>query len=123
IWWGPELVTLYNDACRPMLGTRKHPRALGRPGRECWLDVWSVIGPMLERALWRGERTFADDLLLPLDRHGRREEGYFTLSFSPRPWSLRNRRPAPPPGRSRRWRARVASRGWTTWARASMRCR
>jgi len=35
IWWGPELVTLYNDACRPMLGTRKHPRALGRPGREC----------------------------------------------------------------------------------------
>src|SRR5438093_9231676 len=83
IWWGPELVTLYNDACRPILGTRKHPRALGRPGRECWLDVWSVIGPMLEGALWRGEGTFADDLLLPLDRHGRREEGYFTLSFSP----------------------------------------
>ena len=83
IWWGPELVTLYNDACRPMLGTRKHPRALGRPGRECWLDVWSVIGPMLERALWRGEGTFSDDLLLPLDRHGRREEGYFTLSFNP----------------------------------------
>ena len=83
IWWGPELVTLYNDACRPMLGTRKHPRALGRPGRECWLDAWSVIGPMLERALWRGEGTSSDDLLLPLDRHGRREEGYFTLSFSP----------------------------------------
>src|SRR5262245_49518167 len=39
IWWGPELVTLYNDACRPILG-RKHPRALGRGGRECWLDIW-----------------------------------------------------------------------------------
>src|SRR5213594_3290636 len=83
IWWGPELVTLYNDAFRPILGTRKHPRALGRPGRECWLDVWNVIGPMLEGVLWGGKATFSDDLLLPLDRHGYREECYFTLSFSP----------------------------------------
>src|SRR5947208_3976780 len=83
IWWGPELVTLYNDAYRPMLGSRKHPGALGRPGRECWLDIWNVIGPMLEGALWRGKATFSDDLLLPLDRHWYREECYFTLSFSP----------------------------------------
>src|SRR5436190_539444 len=83
IWWGPELVTLYNDAYRPILGTRKHPRALGRPGRECWVDIWNVIEPMLEGALLRGEATFSDDLLLPLDRHGYREECYFTLSFSP----------------------------------------
>jgi hypothetical protein len=27
--WGPELVTLYNDAFRPILGTK--PEALGRP--------------------------------------------------------------------------------------------
>src|SRR5881409_2826257 len=83
IWWGPELVTLYNDAYRPILGSRKHPRALGRPGRECWRDIWSVIGPMLEGALWRGEASLSDDLLLPLDRHGYREESYFALSFSP----------------------------------------
>src|SRR5437867_7740457 len=83
IWWGPELVTLYNDAFRPILGTRKHPRALGRPGRECWLDIWNVIGPMLEGALWRGGATFSGDRLLLLDRHGDREECYFTLSFSP----------------------------------------
>src|SRR5437870_5339443 len=83
IWWGPELVALYNDAYRPMLGSRQHPEALGRPGRECWLDVWNVIGPMLEGVLWGGNATFSDDLLLPLDRHGYREECYFTLSFSP----------------------------------------
>ncbi|HUE31309.1 MAG TPA: ATP-binding protein, partial [Verrucomicrobiae bacterium] len=83
IWWGPELVALYNDAYRPILGSRKHPRALGRPGREVWSDTWNVIGPMLEGALWRGQATFCDDLLLPLDRHGYREECYFTLSFNP----------------------------------------
>src|SRR2546428_1951084 len=83
IWWGPELVALYNDAYRTMLGSRQHPEALGRPGRECWLDVWNVIGPMLKGVLWGGKATFSDDLLLPLDRHGYREECYFTLSFSP----------------------------------------
>ena len=32
IWWGPELVMLYNDAYRQIIGT-KHPAALGHPGR------------------------------------------------------------------------------------------
>src|SRR2546428_9938300 len=85
IWWGPELVTLYNDAYRPILGSRKHPRALGRPGRECWLDIWNVIGPMLEGALWRGGATLSHHLLLPPDPHGDREERYFPLSLSPIP--------------------------------------
>ncbi|HEY9735742.1 MAG TPA: hypothetical protein V6D06_05645, partial [Trichocoleus sp.] len=30
IWWGQELVLLYNDAWQPILGT-KHPQALGQP--------------------------------------------------------------------------------------------
>src|SRR3989475_9879981 len=82
IWWGPELVTLYNDAYRPMLGSRKHPQALGRPGRECWLDIWNVIGPMLEGALCRGEGTLSHDLLPPPAPHGDREECHFTPSFT-----------------------------------------
>jgi hypothetical protein len=34
IWWGPDLVKLYNDAYRPMLGS-KHPHALGQRGKDC----------------------------------------------------------------------------------------
>ena len=34
IWWGPDLVMLYNDAYRDIIAS-KHPAALGRPGREC----------------------------------------------------------------------------------------
>src|SRR2546427_1391754 len=70
IWWGPELVTLYNDAYRPMLGSRKHPQALGRPGRECWLDIWNVIGPMFEGALWRGGGAVLVYLFLPVGPAG-----------------------------------------------------
>jgi PAS domain S-box-containing protein len=83
IWWGPEFVKLYNDAYRPMLGTTKHPRAMGQRGRECWPEIWDIIGPMLEGVLFRGEATWSDDQLLILDRNGYLEECYFTFSYSP----------------------------------------
>jgi signal transduction histidine kinase/FixJ family two-component response regulator len=82
IWWGPELVMLYNDAYRQILGA-KHPAALGMAGRDCWPEVWPIIGPMLEGVTERGEATWSDDLLLLLERHGYPEECYFTFSYSP----------------------------------------
>ena len=49
LWWGPELIQIYNDAYRPSFGAEgRHPRALGMPGRECWTDIWEVIGPQIE---------------------------------------------------------------------------
>ena len=83
IWWGPELVMLYNDAYRPMLGMTKHPRSMGQRGRDCWPEIWDVIGPMLDGVLTRGEATWSDDQLLLLDRNGYVEECYFTFSYSP----------------------------------------
>ncbi len=82
IWWGPELVMLYNDAYRQIISA-KHPAALGRPGRECWPEVWHIIGPMLQGVMQRGEATWSNDLLLMLERSGYPEECYFTFSYSP----------------------------------------
>ncbi len=83
LWWGPELVMIYNDAYRPMLGQSKHPRALGAPGREVWGEIWDVIGPMLDQVMAGGGATWSDDQLLVLDRNGYPEECYFTFSYSP----------------------------------------
>ncbi|HWF38554.1 MAG TPA: response regulator [Candidatus Acidoferrales bacterium] len=82
IWWGPELVMLYNDAYRRTLAS-KHPAALGRPGREIWHEIWDIIGPMLEKVVTTGEATWSDDLLLLLERHGYPEETYHTFSYTP----------------------------------------
>jgi PAS domain S-box-containing protein len=82
IWWGKELVLLYNDAWRPILGT-KHPQALGRPGKEVWSEIWDIIGVQLESVLATGQATWSDDMLLLVDRYGYIEEAYFTYSYSP----------------------------------------
>jgi PAS domain S-box-containing protein len=83
LWWGKDLAMLYNDAYRPVLGRTKHPGWLGRPARECWSEIWDVIGPMLEGVLKTGEATWSEDLLLVMDRNIPREEVYFTFSYSP----------------------------------------
>src|SRR5205814_5815582 len=50
LWWGPDQIQIYNDAYRPVLGD-KHPRAMGQPFRECWAEVFHILGPMAERPL------------------------------------------------------------------------
>ena len=82
IWWGADLVKIYNDDYAQILG-EKHPAALGRAGREVWPEIWHIIGPMLEGVLTRGEATWSDDQLLVLSRGGYPEECYFTFSYSP----------------------------------------
>jgi len=82
IWWGKELVLIYNDAWRPILGT-KHPNALGKSGWEVWPEMWSTIGEQLNGVLKTGQATWSDDLLLPAMRYGYLEEAYFTYSYSP----------------------------------------
>ncbi len=82
VWWGPDLVMLYNDAYREIIAS-KHPAAFGNPGRDCWPEIWDTIGPMLEGVMQRGEATWSDDLLLLLTRYGYPEECYFTFSYSP----------------------------------------
>jgi hypothetical protein len=83
LWWGPELTILYNDEYRPMLGSAKHPAALGVAGEQVWAEIWDVIAPMLSQVYERGEATRSRDLLLHIDRDGYPEEAYFSFSYSP----------------------------------------
>ena len=82
VWWGPELINIYNDAYSPMLGLR-HPRAFGRPARESWEDIWSVIGPQVDLVMNEGTATWNERVLLVMERKGYTEETYFTWSYSP----------------------------------------
>src|ERR1044072_3032898 len=83
LWWGPKLCILYNDAYLPWLTEAKHPRALGRPGYDCWSEIWDIIGPMLKSVLSTGQATWSVDTELFFDRKVRKEEVYITWTFAP----------------------------------------
>jgi signal transduction histidine kinase len=83
LFWGPELVALYNDAYVPVFGA-KHPWALGRPARECWSEVWdNRLKPLFGGVIETGEAFFAEDLPFMVSRHGFVEETYFDVSYDP----------------------------------------
>jgi len=82
VWWGPELLMLYNDAWQPILGETKHPAGLGRPCAEVWPETWPIVRQQFEDAL-NGKATWSENRLLASNRHGFLEESYFTYSHSP----------------------------------------
>ncbi|RKH69687.1 ATP-binding protein [Corallococcus aberystwythensis] len=84
MWWGPEMIQIYNDAYRPVLG-HKHPASMGAPGERIWPDIWDVIGPMARSVLNGGPATWSENLALFLTSRGFIEETFHTFSYSPIP--------------------------------------
>ena len=83
LYWGSEYSMLYNDDLQPMVGANKHPWALGRPAREVLAEIWSIIGPLLDRVVETGTAIWSENLMLPLLRSRAQEESYFTFTYSP----------------------------------------
>jgi signal transduction histidine kinase/PAS domain-containing protein len=81
VLWGPQLIQIYNDAYATII-QGKHPHALGRGNREVWPEVWHLNGPRFAR-VFAGETVTLEDALYRLERNGRLEDVYLTLSFSP----------------------------------------
>jgi PAS domain S-box-containing protein len=83
IFWGPELRCFYNDAYSRSIGPEKHPGILGGPGRDAWPEIWHIIGPQIEQVMTARGSTWHENALVPIIRHGRTEDVYWTYSYSP----------------------------------------
>jgi hypothetical protein len=83
IWWGPQGACLYNDAYRQSIGPERHPSSLGRPAREVWEEIWHIIGWQVDQVMSGGKATWHENALVPITRNGRREDVYWTYSYSP----------------------------------------
>jgi signal transduction histidine kinase/CheY-like chemotaxis protein len=84
LWWGPDYISIYNDAYVPILGN-KHPNALGLPVRECWSEIWDILKPLIDTPYNGGPSTWIEDFELHIQRLGRPEETHFTVAYSPVP--------------------------------------
>lgn len=82
IAWGSDYTQLYNDGYRPILGSTKHPEALGISTKQTFSEIWDIIGPMFDGVM-EGKPIGFPDFMLPLNRNGFVEECYFDFSYSP----------------------------------------
>jgi PAS domain S-box-containing protein len=80
VWWGPELIQIYNDSAIPVLRAR-HP-ALGVPAREAWAEVWPTVGLRFERVLRTGESEVDEDVPLVPGEGAAPEAPLFTVCYS-----------------------------------------
>ena len=83
VWWGDDLFQFYNDAYRRTMGPERHPDALGQRGQDCWAEAWHIIGPDIRYVMAGGGATWHEHALVPVTRHGRREDVYWTYGYSP----------------------------------------
>lgn len=83
LWCGSDLLLLYNDAYRPLLGV-KHPEALGRAGGEVWKEVWDEMAPLFESTRRDGTAAFQERARFLMERNGGApSDAYFAYSVSP----------------------------------------
>ena len=83
VFWGPQGACFYNDAYRQSIGPERHPSSLGRPAREVWDEIWTIIGPQIDQVMAGRAATWHVNQLVPITRNGRREDVYWTYSYSP----------------------------------------
>jgi hypothetical protein len=56
VWWGDNLINLYNDGYAGFL-LSKHPSALGKPASAVWPEIWQDV--IVPRLSLRNIRTVA----------------------------------------------------------------
>ncbi len=87
VWCGPDLILIYNDAYRSVLGA-KHPSGFGRPGAKVWEEIWPEIGPLFQRIREGGPPVLATDAPFLMHRSSDAgatsagEQAWFTYSLS-----------------------------------------
>ena len=81
MFWGPELIMLYNDAYVHVLGG-KEEHALGQRFQQIWADVWDDVRPLVDQTL-SGRGTYSEEMRLVMTRNGFDEETFWTFSYSP----------------------------------------
>ena len=85
MYWGPELIAIYNEAYILLAG-QKHPRLMGQRYRDAWAEIWDSIEVVFRIATATGEATMKDDDCLFIHRafdEGQLEETYFSWSIIP----------------------------------------
>jgi PAS domain S-box-containing protein len=81
LFWGPELIALYNDPYALAIGDR-HPDALGGRAEDKWAHIWPEIGPVITRVRQSGVPELIRDRIFPLWREGVTRMAQLDIAYS-----------------------------------------
>lgn len=56
MYWGPDLVAIYNEAYVALAG-QKHPILMGQQYSEAWSEIWDDIKEIFSTAMATGQAT------------------------------------------------------------------
>ncbi len=83
VWWGPDLIQIYNEPWRRLLGAAAHPRALVAPAERTWPGPWHPMAEMIGRVRATGEPEVGEAMPVLADRSDRLEEVFLTVAVTP----------------------------------------
>lgn len=83
VWWGPSLISIYNDSYSHIMG-KKHPAGLGAKASNIWAEIWDLLVPKI-KSVERNEGTYDESFFFIMERKGYQEEVYVSFSYSPAP--------------------------------------
>lgn len=87
IFWGPDRVTFYNDACLALMGSMGPSRTFGMPLSEGWPEFGNSVSSLVAQVMHDSKAASINDLLLfvPDGGHGKSflQEMFFSLALSP----------------------------------------
>jgi len=80
--WGKYHTQIYNDGYIPILGSLKHPTALGQSTQDTFSEHWEIVSGMFDQVL-AGKPIIIKDGHYQLHRNGYLEDCYFDFAYSP----------------------------------------
>ena len=57
VWWGKDLINIYNDAYIDILQD-KHPIAMGEKAEIVWKEIWKDLAPKVQSCIQNNEGTY-----------------------------------------------------------------
>ncbi|KAF3040586.1 hypothetical protein E8E11_005475 [Didymella keratinophila] len=83
LWWGPDLVAIYNEHYAP-LACNAHPKLMGSTFQQGYPELWDGIRPIFEQCRTTAAGVnYSSEASLLVERKGWREETFFNGNFVP----------------------------------------
>jgi hypothetical protein len=83
LWWGPDLVAIYNEAYAP-LAAQVHPTLMGSTFIQGYPDLWPAISAYFDKCRRTGRGVnYSSASPTLVERKGWTEEAFFSGSFTP----------------------------------------